>query len=162
MSESFDIVLSQPLSPGDIAAALAELVPLGLRVDVQLSVADLAGDPGAIWAIVGLTDDLDWPCVLNVLVCCGECNLGPYPDLRIAVHLHARFGTDALCNTYSFVGDLNPHDPYWTLACVGGRWHLASTAGTRLMGPYTDGTREFPGDDPVRLVRSVVVPWASS
>ena len=161
MSESFDIVLSRLLTPSDIAAALADLIPSGLRVDVQSSVDGLPHEPGAIWAIASGTDDPDWPCVLNVLACCTECELGPYPDLRIAAHLWERFGVDALCGTYPFAGELAPHDPYWSLACVGGQWHLASTAGTRLMGPYTDGTCEFPGTDPVRLVRPLVVPWSS-
>jgi hypothetical protein len=96
--------------------------------------------------------------VLNVLVCRVECGLGPYPDLRIAAGLWERFGADALCGTNPFAGELDPHDPYWSLACVGGQWYLASTAGTRLMGPYTDGTREFVGDEAVRLVRPVAVP----
>jgi hypothetical protein len=158
VSESFDIVLSKPLAPETIAAALAGLIPRGLRVDVRRDMAELRDEPGAVWALVGSTDDPAWPCVLNVLVCRDECELGPYPDLRVAVHLWEQFGADALCGTYPFAGELDPHDPYWSLACVGGRWYLASTAGSRLMGPYTDGVRTFPGDEAVRMVRPVVVP----
>lgn len=87
-----------------------------------------------------------------------ECKLGPYPDLRIAAKLWKKFGANSLCGTYPFVGDLDPHDPYWSLACVGGQWYLASTCGTRLMGPYTDAVREYPGEDTIRLVRPIVVP----
>jgi len=158
VSESFDIMLSKPLTPDDIAAALADLLPAGLRVDVQPDMAELPDEPGTIWALAGGTDDPAWPCVLNVLVCGDECGLGSYPDLRVAARLCERFGTDALCGTYPFAGELDPHDPYWSLACVGGQWYLASTSGTRLMGPYTDGVRQFPGEEAVRLVRPVVVP----
>jgi hypothetical protein len=160
VAESFDIVLSKALAPEGIEAAFADLVPVGLRVDVRRDIAELPDEPRAVWALVGSTDDPAWPCVLNVLVCSGECGLGPYPDLRMAATLWERFGADALCGTYPFAGELDPHDPYWSLACIKGRWYLASTAGTRLMGPYTDGEREFPGDEGVRLVRPVVVPDA--
>lgn len=153
-STSFDIVLSKLLSPGDVAAALTDLVPNGCGIDVGRDVADLPTEPGAIWAIVGASDDPAWPCIVNVLVCRDECRLTPFPDLRIAVHLRERFGTDALCGTQPFVGELDPLDPYWSLAYVGGSWHLASTVGTPLMGPYSDG----PGQAPVRLLRPIEVP----
>jgi hypothetical protein len=158
VAESFDIVLSKPLTPGDIAAAFADLIPAGLRVDVRLDMAELPDEPGAVWALVRSTDDPAWPCILNVLACRHDSGLGPYPDLRVAAKLAERFGADALCGTYPFVGKLDPHDPYWSLAYISGKWYLASTAGTRLMGPYTDGIREFPGDKAVRLVRPVSVP----
>ena len=158
MSESFDIVLSRLLTPDEIGAALFELLPPGLRIDVRSDMSELPDEPGAIWALVGTTEDPDWPCVFNCLVCRGECGFGPYPDLRIAAWLSRWCGVDSLCSTYEFVGDLDAHDPYWSLACVGGRWHLASTDGTRLMGPYTDGVRRFPGDQKVRLVRPVELP----
>ncbi|VTR99439.1 hypothetical protein [Tuwongella immobilis] len=158
LSTSFDIMLSKPLAPDDLAAALADLIPPSLRVDVRWDIADLIDEPGALWALVGDTHDPAWPRVLSVLVCREECGLGPYPDLRVAVRLWERFGADALCGTYPFAGERDPNDPYWSLACIGGRWYLASTCGTRLMGPYTDGTRVFPGDEAVRLVRPVAVP----
>jgi hypothetical protein len=158
VSESFDIVLSKVLTPDDLVTALTELIPPDMRVDVRRDLTDLSAEPGAVWALVGGTDDPAWPCILSVLVCRPECGLGPYPDLRLAAHLGARFGADALCGTYPFVGELDPHDPYWSLAYIRGRWYLASTCGTRLMGPYTDGSREFPGDESVRLVRPVALP----
>ena len=79
-------------------------------------------------------------------------------ELRVAVGLRERFGADALCGTCPFAGELDPYDPYWSLAYINDRWYLASTAGTRLMGPYSDGVREFPGDEAVKLVRPVAVP----
>jgi hypothetical protein len=158
VSESFDIVLSKLLDPCDFAAGFAELIPAGLRVDVRRDLSEFPDEPGAIWAMLGSTDDPAWPCILKVLVCRDECKLGPYPDLRVAVVLWERFGADALCGTYSFAGELDPYDPYWSLAYISGSWYLASTCGTRLMGPYTDGVREFPGDGAIKLVRPVVVP----
>jgi hypothetical protein len=38
------------------------------------------------------------------------------------------------------------------VAFVGGSWYLADTAGTKLMGPYTDGTKEYAGDREVQLI----------
>jgi hypothetical protein len=158
MAESFDIVLSKPLAPSDIAAAFADLIPAGLRIDVRLDLADLPAEPGAVWALVGGTDDPAWPCVLNVLVCRDECGLGPYPDLRVASRLCERFGADSLCGTYPFVGELDPHDPFWSLACFGGHWHLASTVNARFMWPDTDDVRERLSEEGVRLVRPVAIP----
>jgi hypothetical protein len=162
VAESFDIVVSKSLRPDELASALADLIPHGLRVDVRRDLTELPDEPGAVWALIGGTDDPSWPCVLNVLVCRDECGLGPYPDLRVAAWLWERFGADSLCGTYPFVGELGPHDPYWSLACVGGRWYLASTAGTRLLGPYTDGARELPGEEAVRLVRLIMLPGEGS
>lgn len=157
-SKSFSIVLSKRLALDDLVAVIADLVTPGSRIDVRSSWADLPDDPGGVWAAVESTDDPGWPSVLNVLVCHDGYGLGPYPDLRLAARLWERFGADSLCGTYPFAGDPDPNDPYWSLACVGGRWYLASTGGTRLMGPYTDGARSFPGGSPVRLVRPIVAP----
>lgn len=158
MAASFDIVLSRRLVPSDLTDVLTALIPRGLRVDIGSSIADLPDRPGAIWAVVSETQDSEWPCLVSVWACHDECGLEPYPDLRIAEHLWKQIGVDSLCGTYPFARNLDPHDPYWSLACVGGRWHLASTEGTRLMGPYTDGIRHFAGDKSVRLVRPVSVP----
>ena len=152
MSESFDIVLSKPLAPDAIAAALADLIPPSLRVDVRADMADLPAEPGAVLAVVRPTDDPAWPCLLDVLLCRRECGLGPYPDLRIAARLGERFGADELCGTYPFAGDFDPHDPYWALACVGGRWYVASTVNARFE------VGEAVPDEGVRLVRPVTVP----
>jgi hypothetical protein len=120
--------------------------------------SDLPDQAGAIWALVCRTDDPDWPCVLNFLVYADECGLGPWPDLRIADWLFRRLGINTLCGTYDFVGKLDPFDPYWSLAYIDGVWFLASTAGTALKGPYTDGVHSSPGDQKVRLVRPVEIP----
>jgi hypothetical protein len=158
MSHSFDLVLSKSLTPDEVVTTLAELVPAGLRVDVGREMSDLPDQAGAIRALVEDTDDPDWACVLNFLVCADECGLGPYPDLRIADCLFRRLGINALCSIYDFAGELDPYDPYWSLACIGGDWFLASTSGTALMGPYTDGVQSFAGDDKVRLVRPIEIP----
>lgn len=156
MTHTFDIVLSRSLAREDARSLLRALVPPGLVVHVATDIAEPPDDDAALWAVlVELDADPDWPCMLNVVSCTDDCGLAPYPDLRIAAALWARFGIDALCATWPFVGPLDPHHPYWWLACVQGTWHLASTAGTRLMGPYGDD----PGGQFVVLVRPVEVPW---
>jgi hypothetical protein len=158
MGTSFDIVLSRPLDPEEVTDALVQLLPLGLRIGVRRTVDELPDEPGAFRAIVVPTQDPDWPCSLNCLACGDECALGAYPELRVADWLSRRLGVDCLCDTYPFVGDLDPHNPYWWLACIRGEWYLADASGSRLMGPYTDGSQTFPGDEPVRLVRAVTLP----
>lgn len=158
MSKTFDIVLSRLLTPKETVNALEEMLPLGLRIDVGHEMSDLPDEPGAIWALITSTDDPEWPCVFNCLVCADECDLGPFPDLRVADRLFRHLGVNCLCGTYEFAGDLYPYDPYWSLACVSGKWFLASTSGTVLMGPYTDGIQSFPGDKKVRLIHSVELP----
>jgi hypothetical protein len=157
-SESFEIVFSKVLSPTDFSGALAELLPPGLRIDVKQEIGELPDNPGAIWAVVGSTNDPNWPCLLECLVCSNECGLGQYPDLRIADFLSRRLEVDSICSTCEFVGGLDPQDPFWSLACVGGTWYLADTFGTGLMGPYTDGAKTFPGSNKVRLIRPVEFP----
>ncbi len=58
----------------------------------------------------------------------------------------------SLCYVYPFVGDLDPHDPYWSLACIEGRWYLSSTCSTRLMGEDMDRA------DEIRVIRPVTIP----
>ncbi|MEU6312890.1 hypothetical protein [Streptomyces sp. NPDC047014] len=113
----------------------------------------------SLWASLESTEDPSWPRSLGVHL--HECDLGQYRDLRFAGHIGERFGVDVLCGTDPSLVDADPHDPYHALALVGGRWYLAGTAATRLMGAYTvydaDGLREEPGDEPVRLIRPVAV-----
>ncbi len=156
----FSLTVSRVLTVADVSAAFVELVPPGLRLVVQPDEADIPDDTGDLWIRLVGNEDPAWPLSLDVL---GgyDRGLGPYPDLRVAEHLGARHGVDVLCGVDPAVSDVDPLDPYYRLALVGGRWHLASTAGTRLMGPYTvcdaDGFREEPGDEPVKLIRPVVV-----
>lgn len=158
MSIFFDVVLSRTLSPEEITAALADLLPSGLQIDVKRGMEELPDEPGAVRAIVGPTNDPDWPCVVNVLVCSDDCGLGRYPDLSIASWFSCRLDVNSLCDTHDLVAGLDQHDPYWSLACIGGRWYLASTSGTPLMGPYTDGLQTFPGDEKVQLLRNIELP----
>ncbi len=160
LSQSFDIVISKQLSADDLTAAISELLPPGLRVDIRHDVAELPDEPGAIWATILDSDDAAWPSILNVLVCRDACKLGEYPDLRIAEHLWDKFGANSLSGMYAFVGDIDLHNPYWSLGYVNGRWHLADTSGTRLMGPSTDGTIESLGDGAICLMREISVPQA--
>jgi hypothetical protein len=161
MRTSFDIIISKNLSDGALVRALEELLPEGVRVDVARGAADLPTDPGAFWASLESTCDPRWPVSLGCSVVAAACDLRSYPDLKIAGWLAKRLGVDSLCGTYPFAGELDPLDPYWFLACVDGRWHLASAAGTKLMGAYSDGSGtipEIPGRETVRLVRAVELP----
>ncbi|HEY1399046.1 hypothetical protein [Roseateles sp.] len=143
---NFEITLSARLTPGQVMEAFADLVPLGARIDVQ---DEFPEELGKVWAQIKGTDDPDWPSFLSVM-CADDCGLGSHEDLTLAVRLWARFGVNALCHTYPFVEEVDPRDPYWALACIEGRWHLADTSGTRLWGD---------GDGKVRLVRAVEIPW---
>jgi hypothetical protein len=150
LPSSFDIVLSRLLSTDDLAAALGELAPAGLRVDVRSDIDELVESTGVLRALVGSSDDPAWPCVVVVFGCGDEFCLGSFPDLRVASHLSERLEVDALCGTYPFVGPLDPHDPYWFLASIKGRWYLASTVDTRLMDER--------GQRAIELVREIQIP----
>ncbi|MFB7473576.1 hypothetical protein [Kitasatospora sp. NPDC056184] len=156
----FSITVSRALSVADVAAVFAELVPPGLPLAVQPPGADVPDGIGGLWAILEPTEDPAWP--LGLVVHVYACDLGPYPDLRFAEHIGERLGVDVLCGVDPSFVEVDPQDPYYSLALVGGRWYLAGTAGTRLWGPYSvrgaDGRlREEPGGEAVRLLRPVVV-----
>jgi hypothetical protein len=159
---SFSVVVSRSLSVAEVAAAFVDVIPPGLPLVVQPDGADVPDDMGSLWATLQCTADPAWPLALVVHHVADECGLGSCPDLRIAEWFGDRFGVDALCDVDPSVCVVDPHDPYFSLARVGGSWYLASTAGTRLMGPYlvvrADGAGEQePGDEPVKLIRPVVV-----
>jgi hypothetical protein len=150
LQTSFGIVLSRALSSDELTAVIGELTPACHSVDVRTDVTALSAKPGAFWALVESTDDPDWPCLLDVFGCGDELGLGSFPDLRMASHLCKRLGVDALCGTYPFVGALHPHDPYWSMACIEGRWYLASTVDTRLMNERSTGV--------IKLIREIEIP----
>ncbi|MET9088112.1 hypothetical protein ABZX77_40580 [Streptomyces sp. NPDC004237] len=155
----FSITVSRPLTVAEVVAVFVALTPPGLQLVVQPPGADVPDPMGSLWAGLEPTGDPAWP--LGLVVHVYECDLGPYPDLRLAEHIGERFGADVLCGVDPSLVDVDPWDPYYALALVGGRWYLASTAGTRLMAPYiscgADGFRTEPGDEPVKLIRPVVV-----
>ena len=159
MTIMFSITVSRALTVAEVAATFMELIPPGLQLVVQPPGADVPDNTGRLWASLEPTDDPAWPLGLVVHVC--ECDLGPYPDLRLAEHIGERFDVDVLCGVDPSLVDVDPQDPYYRLALVGGRWYLASTAYTRLMGPYltrdADGFREELGNEPVKLIRPIVV-----
>jgi hypothetical protein len=147
---SFDIVLSQALSADALAKAIAELAPEGLSIVVGSDLSELSEKHTSFWSVVRSTGDPAWPCLLEVFGCGEELGLGRFPDLRLAAHIGERFGMDALCGTYPFVGPLDPHDPFWSLALVEGRWFLASTVEMKLMDERATGA--------IKLIREVEVP----
>jgi hypothetical protein len=149
----FSLTLSKILTTDTIVANFRHLIPAGLKIDV-FSALDTPDEVGAIWAWLDETEDPAWPCVVNV-ICSQECQLGAYPDLRLAEELSQHSGCQVLTETYPFAGDLDPHDPYWALAYVEGQWYLADTVNTPLMGPDMDGQE---GTGAVKLVRPITIP----
>jgi hypothetical protein len=57
VAESFDIVLSESIAADDLITAIAELIPSGLRVELRLDLSEFPDEPGAIWGLVGASDD---------------------------------------------------------------------------------------------------------
>jgi hypothetical protein len=128
--EMFDITLSRILTADDLVDTFSRLIPDGLKIDV-FPESDTPEEVGAIWAYMEETNDPDWPCSVMVIHYGDECELGDYPDLRIAEYLHKYFGCNVLLfDVHSFVSDLDPQDPYWALAYVNGQWYFADTCDT--------------------------------
>jgi hypothetical protein len=150
----FGITLSITLRADDIKAVFSDIIPAGLKIDV-FSELDTPEEVGAIWAWLESTHDAAWPCTVNV-VCSDSCELGTYPDLRVAEYTHQLFGCNILCETYPFAGNLDPYDPYWALAYVDGIWYLADTVNTLLMN--NEMNEKEKGQKAIKLVRLVVVP----
>ncbi len=150
----FGITLSKILTTDTIVATFRRLIPAGLKIDV-FSAPDTPDEVGAIWAWLEETWDPVWPCVVNV-ICSQECQLGAYPDLRLAEELSQHYGCHVLTEIYPFAGDLDPHDPYWAMAYIDGQWYLADTVNTPLMGLDIDG--EEIGSEVVKLVRPITIP----
>ncbi|MGV9310662.1 hypothetical protein ACWDR0_00515 [Streptomyces sp. NPDC003691] len=156
----FGITVSRPLSVAEVTGLFASLAPPGSPLVIQPPGAAVPDGIGSVWAGLEPTGDPAWPLGLVVHHC--VCELGPYPDLRLAEHIAERFGADVLCGADPAFADVDPADPYYSLALVGGRWYLASTARTRLAGPSVmSGGRELPADgEPVLLIRPVPVDTA--
>jgi hypothetical protein len=152
--ETFSITLSKVLTKEDLVATFHRIIPAGLKIDV-LPASGTPDEIGSIWAWLAETSDPAWPCIINVVYGC-ECQLGAYADLYLAEYLFRYFGCHALAETHPFVGDLDPHDPYWSMAYVDGQWYLADTVYTPLMNPDLDG--EESGNKAVRLVRPITIP----
>lgn len=157
MNESFDIVLPRAASPEEIRLALSSSVP-SESLRVQASAVELTFEPNIFSATVDATADPLWPCAVFVWVCPSELGMGKHPELRVAFELCYALKCDALCGVQSFVEGIDPRDPYYSTAYVDGNWYLASTVGTPLMGPHTDGTKSFSGDASIRLVRLLNIP----
>jgi hypothetical protein len=153
-SGDFGITLSKVLTAEDILATFRSIIPAGLQIDV-FPTPHTPDEVGAVWAWLEETLDPNWPCVVNV-VCGSECQLGDYPDLRLAEYLSQSFSCHALTETYPFAGDLDLHDPYWVMAYIDRKWYLADTVNTPLMGVDMDG--EEIGNEAIKLVRPLTIP----
>ncbi|AFY93917.1 hypothetical protein Cha6605_2882 [Chamaesiphon minutus PCC 6605] len=92
----FEITLSTMLAADAIAAAFFRLIPAGLKIDV-FPESDTPEEVGAIWAWMQETNDPAWPCSVMVIHHGDECELGSYPDLRVAEYIQQCFG----CNVFA-------------------------------------------------------------
>ncbi|MFF7275103.1 hypothetical protein [Streptomyces griseorubiginosus] len=149
----FSITVSRSLTVEHVVDVFEDLIPTGLQLVVQPDDADVPDNTGDLWIRLVDNEDPRWPLSLDV-VGGYDCGLGPYPDLRVAEHMGERLGVDVLCGVDPSVSDVDPSDPYYRLALVGGRWYLASVAFTRLTEPDTADSSH---DEPVKLIRPVVV-----
>jgi len=152
--ECFDIVVSRVVSTEELERLLSELLP-GCEVGVTRRGEAVPEEFPAVLVTLGETNDPDWPCVLEFTAFPDDSPLGECPDLRLAEYLSPRLGVSSLCDPAGLVPGLDPCDPYWFLARVEGRWYLADASNSPLMGPYTDGTTTFRGDQPIRLKHEV-------
>ena len=153
MTVMFSITVSRSLTVDHVVDVFEDLIPTGLRLVVQPDDADVPDNTGDLWIRLVDNEDPRWPLSLDV-VGGYDCGLGPHPDLRVAEHMGERLGVDVLCGVDPSVSDVDPSDPYYRLALVGGRWYLASVAFTRLTGPDTADSLH---DESVKLIRPVVV-----
>jgi hypothetical protein len=154
----FDVVFSKRLTATKVSRSLLRLIPKGRRVDVVESMDGLPDNPGSVWGLINKTNDSSWPCAFDCLACSPDIGLGEYPDLRIAEHMSHTCAVDCLCFSTDFLFELDPQDPYWALALIDGQWHLVSTCGMALMGPYSDGVSDIQGDSQIQIIRPVDVP----
>lgn len=157
MIETFALVLSKPVSVDEVRLALSANIPPE-RLQIEADSERLGFEASVFAASVETTADPHWPCTVCVWVCPLDLGLGEYPDLRVAIELCRRLACDALCGNQPFLTGLDPHDPYYSIAYIDGSWFLASTAGTRLMGPYSNGKEKFAGDASVRLLHRLEIP----
>lgn len=158
MSDYFYITISQIITAHRMQDMLIKELPTGLGIEVGESGSEFPDNPHDLWATIEHTHDPDWPCLFDCQICEDSCGLQPYPDLRIAILLFQNFGLSSLCRRYPFAGEFDSQDPYYSLACIDGKFYVVSTAGTKLMGPYTDGQNEFQGDQKIKIIRPVSVP----
>jgi hypothetical protein len=158
MSSGFEMALSRRFAAADLEVAVTGVLPGGIHVNIADGMSGLPEEPSDFWAILLPTDDPAWPQVLSCMVARETCNLGKYPDLRLANQLFKVQRVNALCCAADFIDSIDQRDPYHALAHIDGSWYVASTAGTRLEGPYSDGRRKFAGEAPVKLVRRVELP----
>ena len=153
MTVMFSITVSRSLTVDHVVDVFEDWIPTGVQLVVQPDDADVPDNTGDLWIRLVDNEDPRWPLSLDV-VGGYDCGLGPHPDLRVAEHMGERLGVDVLCGVDPSVSDVDPSDPYYRLALVGGRWYLASVAFTRLTGQDTADSLH---DESVKLIRPVVV-----
>ncbi len=156
MMEGFDLILSKSVTAEEVLAAVVALFP-GCLIHAKPFHAPFPDEAVDVLIQLNSTNDPAWPVALDVSL---FLNPPPLSALRTAEAIARSTGSNVLTDLHGLCPELDSQDPYWWLAYSEGQWHLADAANTPLMGPYTDGTRNFPGDATVKLVRQVN-PWVN-
>jgi hypothetical protein len=157
-THSFELIVSKPCTANEVQSVLIAILP-GLRIDVVDALENVPEEWGNIVVHLKPTNDSYWPVAISFLCFPDSSAIGEQPALRLAEEFASRIGADVLTDLQGLFPEHDPHDPYYWLALVNGEWYLADAVDTPLMGPYSDGTKSFPGESKVKLVR-LVDPWS--
>ena len=111
------------------------------------------GSPCDVWFEIQETADTErWKYNVNFYVLPAHGALGKYPDIKLSEIFYQTYQWNCLIDTNYLFENMDYLDPYWAVALVNGRWYLADTAKTKLMGPYMDGNEEYAGEREVQLI----------
>jgi hypothetical protein len=82
-------------------------------------------DDACIWYDLGPGSTPGWPIGISFLAVPEAEHREPEPYVLLAEALYAILHIDSVCFAQDYVGGLDPHDPYWSLAYWKGFWYLA-------------------------------------
>lgn len=106
-----------------------------------------------IWVDIQETEDAEgWKYAIEFNAFPKNEDLGNYPDIKLSELFYQTYQWNCLISTHYFFKNMDYYNPYWEVALVDGKWYLADSAGTKLMGPYSDGEREYAGDRELKLI----------
>jgi hypothetical protein len=82
-------------------------------------------DEACIWYDLVPRSTSGWPLLVSFMAVPEAEHREPEPYVLLAEALHATLHIDSVCFAQDYVGGLDPHDPYWSLAYWKGLWYLA-------------------------------------
>jgi len=82
-------------------------------------------DDASIWYDLVPGSTPGWPLSISFLAVPEAEHREPEPYVLLAEALYAVHHIDSVCFAQDYVGGLDPHDPYWSLAYWKGQWYLA-------------------------------------